>query len=98
MNTIDNLMALAMKAANAELAWDIASGKYPHDKQIHGVDESIEALRTALTEALAPQPVREPLTIQHLREIERNHVYNHTATLIEFARRIERYHGIGGDK
>lgn len=43
----------------------------------------------------APQPVaREPLTDEHLRVIERMHVYAHTATLMDFARAIERAHGI----
>lgn len=43
----------------------------------------------------APQPVaREPLTDDRLREIERMHVYAHTATLMDFARAIERAHGI----
>lgn len=45
--------------------------------------------------AAAPQPVaREPLTDEHLRVIERMHVYAHTATLMDFARAIERAHGI----
>ena len=45
----------------------------------------------------APQPVaREPLTPERLREIERMCVYANTATLIDFARAIERAHGIKG--
>lgn len=47
------------------------------------------------TQVTAPQPVaREPLTDERLREIERMHVYAHTATLMDFARSIERAHGI----
>ena len=43
----------------------------------------------------APQPVAlEPLTPERLREIERMCVYANTATLIDFARAIERAHGI----
>ena len=45
----------------------------------------------------AAQPVaREPLTPERLREIERMCVYANTATLIDFARAIERAHGIKG--
>ena len=45
----------------------------------------------------APQPVaREPLTPERLREIERMCVYANTAKLIDFARAIERAHGIKG--
>lgn len=49
-----------------------------------------------------PQPTQaqagacEPLTDEHLRVIERMHVYAHTATLMDFARAIERAHGIKG--
>jgi len=60
-HTIDTLMALAMDAAEAELAWDISSSKHPDDEAIHGVSEKKAALRAALTEALqAAQPAREP--------------------------------------
>ena len=45
----------------------------------------------------AAQPVaREPLTPERLREIERMCVYANTATLIDFARAIERAHGSKG--
>ena len=60
MKTVDELMALAMKAADAELAWDIASSKHPDDKKFHGVDKARAALETALKAAIAPvdaQPV-----------------------------------------
>ena len=47
--------------------------------------------------AQAAEPVaREPLTPERLREIERMCVYANTATLIDFARAIERAHGIKG--
>lgn len=38
---------------------------------------------------------RKPLSIERLREIERDHVYSQTATLVQFARAIEAAHGIG---
>ena len=50
MTTIDAILALAMEAAEAELAWDIASSKHPADKAVHGVDEAKAALHAALTE------------------------------------------------
>jgi len=40
---------------------------------------------------------REPLGIGKVREIERNHVYARTATLIDFTRAIEAEHGITGE-
>ena len=53
--------------------------------------------RAVLAKWGTPQPVeREPLTDEHLRVIERMHVYAHTATLMDFARAIERAHGIKG--
>jgi len=55
--------------------------------------EEGQALRAILA-AARTQPVREPLPIERLREIERNQVYNNTATLIDFARAIEAAHGI----
>lgn len=54
MNTVDSIMALAMRAAEAELAWDIASSKHPDDKDAHGVDEAKAALSDALDKAIAP--------------------------------------------
>jgi len=51
--------------------------------------------RAVLAKWGTPQPVeRVPLTDEHLRVIERMHVYAHTATLMDFARAIERAHGI----
>lgn len=42
----------------------------------------------------APGQERKPLPIERLREIERQHVYSQTATLIEFARAVEFAHNI----
>lgn len=61
------------------------------------LSEAYNSLSEAYSAMLAasPQPVaREPLTDEHLRVIERMHVYAHTATLMDFARAIERAHGI----
>jgi hypothetical protein len=41
-----------------------------------------------------PVQERKPLPIERLREIERQHVYSQTATLIEFARAVEFAHNI----
>lgn len=43
----------------------------------------------------APAASQKPLTVGQIREMERNHVYSQTATLTDFARAIERAHGIG---
>lgn len=48
----------------------------------------------AILAAAKAQPELVPLTIDRLREIERNQVYNNTTTLIDFARAIEAAHGI----
>lgn len=48
-----------------------------------------------LCEIAAAQEQRKPLSIERLREIERDHVYSQTATLVQFARAIEAAHGIG---
>jgi hypothetical protein len=56
-------------------------------------DLTIRTARAVLAAARS-QPVLEPLTVERLREIERNQVYNNTATLIDFARAIEAAHGI----
>ena len=70
-------------------------------------DEHEEALRTALTEALAAQPVREPydktemnafaqeLYVAKMREGKHGH-YEILFHVVH--KSIERAHGIGGDK
>ena len=44
----------------------------------------------------APQPTKQPLTVQQITEIERYGEFWETGTPLEFARAIERAHGIGG--
>ena len=81
MTTIDNIMALADNYAT--LTADTAA-----------VTKAREALRTALTEALAAHPVREPLTLEHIERIYQRY----GGCMINCTRAIERAHGIGGDK
>jgi len=44
----EQIMALAMTAAEAELAWDIASSKHPDDAVFHKVPETKAALQAAI--------------------------------------------------
>ena len=46
------------------------------------------------TTFLSDRELNQPLPIERLREIERQHVYSQTATLIEFARAVEFAHNI----
>lgn len=87
MNTIDNLMALADNYAT--LTADTAA-----------VTKAREALRTALTEALAALPVREPLSNEQMRNLSYlpECVDGDYLQVYPFARAIERAHGIGGEK
>ena len=85
-----------------ELAdWEIVADQHQCDKlnEHHGALGKEEKLPIYTTQQPPPhaQPVaREPLTPERLREIERMCVYANTATLIDFARAIERAHGIKG--
>jgi len=93
MTTIDNIMTLAL---NYRLAGSASR------------DEHEEALRTALTEALAAQPVREPLSDEQIGRawlptsdpvgLGGKFKVKDPKHVREFARAIERAHGIGGDK
>ena len=87
MTTIDNIMALAL---NYRLAGSASR------------DEHEEALRTALTEAITPQPVRDPLQDALAWELWLNAVdtANNTGRLVAYTYKaaIERAHGIGDDK
>ena len=84
-----------------ELAdWEIVADQHQCDKlnEHHGALGKEEKLPIYTTQQPThAQPVaREPLTPERLREIERMCVYANTATLIDFARAIERAHGIKG--
>ena len=87
MTTIDNIMALAYKLRDTRTyKWDVSEAV-----------EADKALRAALTEALAAQPVREPLSDEQIRNLSdlpecMNGDY---LQAYPFARAIERAHGIG---
>ena len=77
----------------------------PCEELVHDLDDLTEDLTNrehTITELYTtPQPTQSqagaaPLTPERLREIERMCVYANTATLIDFARAIERAHGIKG--
>lgn len=97
MTTIENLMALAADLENA-------ASDYAHDCataiELKILNEAREALRAALTEALAAQPVREPLSDEQIRNLSGlpECMYGDYLQSFPFARAIERAHGIGGDK
>lgn len=101
MTTIDNLMALAdAYAEEKQISVSFYSGGFATtmSAQMEVINKR-EALRTALTEALA-QPVREPLSYEQMRNLSylpecMNGDY---LQVYPFARAIERAHGIGGDK
>ena len=78
-NTIDNIMALADAYASSFR---------------DSVLRNREALRTALTEALAAQQARDPLAPEHIERIYQRY----GGCMINCTRAIERAHGIGGDK
>lgn len=89
MDKIDNILALADNYAT--LTADTAA-----------VTSARETLRAALTEALAAQPVREPLQDALAWEIWLNAVdtANNTGRLVAYTYKeaIERAHNIRGDK
>ncbi|CAB4127591.1 hypothetical protein UFOVP92_48 [uncultured Caudovirales phage] len=87
MNTIDNIMALA-----DEYAESYRDALAPNVNAL--VDEAKTALRTALTETLVAQPVRDPLAPEHIERIYQRY----GGCMINCTRAIERAHGIGGDK
>ena len=104
MTTIDNLMALHDEAAGwkAKHYWQDDRGTSEsviadYEKRMK---QSREALRTALTEALAAPPVREPLSDKQISKLWSD-AHNDTTDRMAFqvlAKAIERAHGTGGDK
>lgn len=100
MTTIDNIMKLAdayKDAAESQTYMDQSGSMYQWKVAKEKAEESREALRAALTEALAAQPVREPLSDEQIRNLSdlpecMNGDY---LQAYPFARAIERAHGIG---
>jgi hypothetical protein len=86
-HTVDTLMALAYKIRDARTYdWDVS--------------EAVEAgntLRAALTEALA-QPVLEPAPQEQIQALLDDFMDSSDERLMQFARDVEKLHGIGGDK
>ena len=101
--TVENIMKLAdayKDAAESQTYMDQSGSMYQWKVAKEKAEESREALRTALTEALAAQPVREPLSDRQISKLWSD-AHNDTTDRMAFqvlAKAIERAHGIGGDK
>ena len=114
MTTIDNIMALHNAASHAAVQYALlAQVSLRSERTLQAAadrDEAKEALRTALTEALVAQPVRESLTDRVKNELElAKHIYDMFVSEYGFSSPMAKdmkvvrdslmmAHGIGGDK
>ena len=89
-HTVDTLMALAYDYA------DEYADTYEVEHDSYGRRTAREALRAALTEAL--QPVREPAPKKKIQALLDDFLDSSDERLMQFARDVEKLHGIGGDK
>lgn len=85
---------LAPTDAELTAIYKAANGEDTGKAQPLTTQRIFRAMRAVLAKWGAQPVACEPLTDEHLRVIERMHVYAHTATLMDFARAIERAHGI----
>ncbi len=85
-----------IEALGHRMCWRYKHSADPHHSSTYTLNRTtlLDFSRAVLAKWGAQPVAREPLTDEHLRVIERMHVYAHTATLMDFARAIERAHGI----
>ena len=103
--TVENIMKLAdayKDAAESQTYMDQSGSMYQWKVAKEKAEESREALRAALTEALAPQPVRETLSNEQIEKGQKEGYdvedWPESWAFREGIKFAERAHGTGGDK